>query len=345
MYDYIIITHIPNFYKVNLYNELSKKFKILVIFTAKNTKEKRSDDFITLVDARFDYKVLFDGQYEERNVFKNIISINKIFKKFKYKRILVSGWDTKEDWFSVLSNSKGKNCLALESTINDSTVSGIKGLIKRIFLSRISATFASGSLHRSLLEKLNYKGKVVITKGVGIINKPKFNFIKKDYKKRFLFIGRLSKEKNIDILINLFNNLNDYKLTIIGTGPLGQELRNNAQKNIIFKGVISNQNLKEHFEVNDIILLPSISETWGLVVEEALYFGMPAIVNDNCGVSELIKYGVNGYTLNFRNIESVKNVILSIDNKTYQSLLKGVSEFSLLNKDIDQVNSYDISKN
>ena len=72
---------------------------------------------------------------------------------------------------------------------------------------------------------------------------------------------------------------------------------------------------------------------------------MPAIVNDNCGVSELIKYGVNGYTLNFRNIESVKNVILSIDNKTYQSLLKGVSEFSLLNKDIDQVNSYDISKN
>ena len=80
MYDYIIVTHIPNFYKVNLYNELSNKFKILVIFTAKNTKEKRSNDFITLSDARFEYRLLFDGNYEERNVFQNIIGINLLFK-------------------------------------------------------------------------------------------------------------------------------------------------------------------------------------------------------------------------------------------------------------------------
>ena len=345
MYDYIIVTHIPNFYKVNLYNELSNKFKILVIFTAKNTKEKRSDDFITLSDARFDYRLLFDGNYEERNVFQNIIGINKILKKYNFRRILVSGWDTKEDWYSILSNDKAKNCLALESTINDSSTTGVKGLIKKMFLRNISTAFASGALHKNLLEKLNYKGKVIITKGVGIINKPGLNFIKRDYKKRFLFIGRLSKEKNIQTLVNLFNTLSDYKLTIIGTGPLSEKLRADARENIIFKGEIPNLYLKEYFENNDIMLLPSISETWGLVVEEALYFGMPAIVSDNCGVSELIKYGVNGYTLNFKNPEKVKDVILSIDNNAYQDLLKGVSEFSMKNKDISQVNSYDIAKN
>ena len=127
MYDYIIITHIPNFYKVNLYNELSKKLNILVIFTAKSTSTKRSNDFITLDNIRFEYRLLFNGNYEERNVFTNIMSIKHIFKEYGYKRILVSGWDTKEDWFSILYNSKSKNCLALESTINDSKINGIKG--------------------------------------------------------------------------------------------------------------------------------------------------------------------------------------------------------------------------
>ena len=77
MYDYIIVTHIPNFYKVNLYNELSKNLKILVLFTAKSTSEKRSDDFITLDKSEFEYRLLYDGNYEERNVLSNIISIRK----------------------------------------------------------------------------------------------------------------------------------------------------------------------------------------------------------------------------------------------------------------------------
>lgn len=45
--DYVIITHIPAFYKVKQH-ELAKKLNILVIFIASNTLEKRADDFVTL---------------------------------------------------------------------------------------------------------------------------------------------------------------------------------------------------------------------------------------------------------------------------------------------------------
>ena len=230
MYDYIIVTHIPNFYKVNLYNELSKNLKILVLFTAKSTSEKRSDDFITLDKSEFEYRLLYDGNYEERNVLSNIISIRKILKESNYKRILVSGWDTKEDWYSVFSNIKAKNCLALESTINESSITGIKGVLKKLFLSRISRILASGSLHNNLLEKLNYNGEVKITRGVGIINKPDLSIFERQYNKRYVFIGRLSSEKNIEMLIDTFNNLQDYTLTVIGTGPLENELKNKAKK-------------------------------------------------------------------------------------------------------------------
>lgn len=342
MYDYLIVTHIPNFYKVNLYNELAKKFKIMVIFSANDTKEKRADDFITLANSKFEYKLLHEGEYENRNVYKNILSLKSIFRDHEYKHMLVSGWDTGEDWFSIIANSKSKNCLALESTINDSDYTGIKGLMKRLFLTRISKTFASGSLHKNLLKKLKYRGEIIITKGVGIINKPTVYMIKREYKKRFLFIGRLSKEKNIEILVDIFNSLENFKLTIIGTGPLEDYLRNKACKNITFIGKVKNENLQNYFQKHDIIILPSISETWGLVVEEALYYGMPVIVSNNCGVTELIEEAKNGYIFDLRNPESLEKIILNINDNTFNTLTKNISAHCICDKDLHQVNSYDI---
>mgnify|MGYP007000140648 len=68
MYDLIIVTHIPAFYKVNLYNELAKKLNILVIFIAKSTNEVRANDFLILEKSKFKYKVLYDGDIEDRNI-------------------------------------------------------------------------------------------------------------------------------------------------------------------------------------------------------------------------------------------------------------------------------------
>jgi len=340
MYDYIIVTHIPVFYKVNLYNELAKKLNILVIFIAKNTNELRADDFITLENCRFEYKVLYDGDLEDRNIITNIIKLKKTLKECQYQRILVGGWNLKEFWYIVFTNHKSKNCLALESTINESKIDSIRGIIKKMFLKRISLVFASGSLHRELLYKLCYKGKILITKGVGIINKPSLNYIKREYKKRFLYIGRLSKEKNVELLVDVFNALDDYTLTIIGTGPLELSLKSKAKENIIFKGQIGNQELKQYYDRNNILVLTSISETWGLVVEEALYFGIPVIVSNKCGICEIIKEDVNGYIVDLKNSQNIKDVILKIDNAAYQNLVDGVEQFSVNNKDIEQLRVY-----
>lgn len=337
IYDYIIVTHIPAFYKVNLYNELAKRLKILVLFIANNTNEKRADDFITLENAKFEYKVLFDGNFQERVVKDNIFKLRSILKTCEYKKIIVSGWDLKEFWYLIFVNSKSKNCLALESTINESQVAGLRGFIKKIFLSRISTVFASGKLHVELLNALNYKNHIKITKGVGIINKPSFKSIKREYTKRFLFIGRLSTEKNIKLLIEIFNTLPDYTLTIIGSGPQMSELKSIAMQNSIFLGQIENSKLKKYFLSNDIFVLPSISEPWGLVVEEALYFSMPVIVSENCGSYELIQDKKNGYILDMKDTANTIRCIESINVEKYNLLVQNIS---LDDKDILQVNTY-----
>lgn len=340
MYDYVIVTHIPAFYKVNLYNELSSKLKILVVFIATNTNEKRADDFVSLENAKFKYEVLSDVDFQSRNVSENIKKLENILKNVKYKKLIVSGWDLKEFWYLIFTNSKSKNCLVLESTINESRTDGARGLIKKLFLSRISTVFASGDLHKQLLKSLNYKGEIKVTKGVGIINKPSYEAIQKEYKKRFLYIGRLSKVKNLELLINVFNDLPEHYLTIIGNGEEKQYLRNIAKQNIIFKDPVENKKLKDEFLINDILVLPSISEPWGLVIEEALYFGLPVIVSLNCGSCELINDGINGFLIKPTDSDNIKKIIFNINNEIYNILVNGVKKISINKKDEMQIGAY-----
>ena len=166
------------------------------------------------------------------------------------------------------------------------------------------------NFNKNLLKQLRFGNDIKITKGVNIINKPKLN-IKRGYKKKYLFVGRLSLEKNIELLVDLFNELQDHSLTIIGSGPLENKLKSKAGKNINIIGNVPNQCLKEYYENNDLLILPSISEPWGLVVEEALYFGIPSIVSNKCGVSELIKHGSNGYIVNPEDSHNLKELYLA----------------------------------
>tara|TARA_B100002019_G_scaffold137251_1_gene118260 strand:+ start:27307 stop:28275 length:969 start_codon:yes stop_codon:yes gene_type:complete len=319
---------------------MSKKLKIIVVFTAYDTLEIRSDDFLSLKDSKFDYRLIDNKDYENRSIRKNISSLKKIMKEISYRKLLVSGWDTLEDWYLIFKNNKSINCLALESTVNESISTGIRGFMKKIFINRISTIFASGSLHQNLLDQLNYKGDIKITKGVGIINKPNKCLKYRKYNKKFLFIGRLSSEKNIQSLICTFNELMDHKLTIIGSGPLEKELKSQANKNISFLGKKTNLELKKYFENHDILLLPSISEPWGLVVEEALYFGVPVIVSKTCGVCELIDHGKNGYIVDMKNRENIKDIIINLDNEKFQELAAGIESSFIDQKDYHQVMTY-----
>lgn len=340
MFDYVIVTHIPVFYKVNLYNELAKHKRIFVIFIASNTCEKRADDFIDIEEARFEYKVLHQGNFQDRKILTNLKSLRKTLKPITYKRLLLSGWDLPEFWYLAFTNKKSKNALALESTVNESKTTGKQGFIKRIFLSRIVKVFASGSLHQELLAKLGYNGEITITKGVGIINKPDFEKINRQYHKKFLYVGRLSKIKNLEALILVFNDLKECSLTIIGEGDQKEHLENIANKNIIFKPSIRNIKLKEEFLNHDVFILPSSIEPWGLVVEEALYFGLAVIISQNCGARDLISKGVNGCWIDPDSQNDIKDAILGITANNYLELVAGVKEFSINAKDKQQVEAY-----
>ncbi|MGF1750757.1 glycosyltransferase family 4 protein [Vibrio cionasavignyae] len=344
MFDYLIVTHLPVFYKVNLYNRLSNYLNIHVIFIGADTNEKRSDDFNILRQSRFSYSLLHNGSFQNRNVFKTCWKLLRLMASIEFNKIIVGGWDLPEFWLSTMSSRKHNNCLSLESTILDSSINGYRGSIKRFFLSRISSVFASGQLHIDLLSSLNYSGVVKKTLGVGIVNdisaSLRTNLLKDNYGRRFLYIGRLTPVKNVSALVDLFNDLPSFHLTIIGVGEDDNMLRAVAEKNIEFKGAVDNNALGAYFASHDFLLLPSLQEPWGLVVEESLNYNTPVIVSDRCGSVDLIDNGRNGLVFSPVNDSELESLITSIDQSLFMKLVEGATEYSIKQKDDCQVRQY-----
>ncbi len=340
MFDYMIVTHIPAFYKVNLYNEIAKRLSLYVVFICDATTEKRSSDFTVLDKAIFPFEVINHSALQNRSKFLSIYRLAKIVGKVPHKEVLICGWDLMEFWFLIFISAPSKNCLVLESTIIESKTVGVKGRIKKLFLSRIAKVFASGKLHVKLLDELNFNREVRVTKGVGIINMPEYDRKKRAFQKRFLFVGRLTTVKNMEFLVRVFNKLPSCKLTVIGCGEEKQKLLEISKSNVVFHDSIDNKLLKEFFLEHDIFILPSLSEPWGLVVEEAIYFGLPVIASSHCGAGELIENGRTGYIFNPYDESELFQIIKSIDRDIYECLAASVAALSIEDKDSKQVMAY-----
>lgn len=112
---------------------------------------------------------------------------------------------------------------------------------------------------------------------------------------RILFVGRLSIEKGIDVLVDACTSLDvDYELDIVGTGPLEESLRARTTDRIRLLGVIPRRELGAVYRAHDVFCLPALSEAFGLVVAEALVCGLPVVATNAGGIPDLVTHGGNG---------------------------------------------------
>ena len=120
----------------------------------------------------------------------------------------------------------------------------------------------------------------------------------------FLFVGRFAPEKNVHRLLEAYAAYRQtagqraWGLVLVGGGPQELMLRARAQelRDVVFAGFQQAHTVSAYYGLASCLVLPSVSETWGLVVNEAMAAGLPVIVSHRCGcVPELVRTGVNGY--------------------------------------------------
>ncbi len=337
-YDILFVTHLPSFYKVNLYNEIAKKSRIFVIFIGESSCIRTKD--FTQGAFHFEYCILNPQAFEKRNHFKSLYQLMSVLRKIQYRKMVVGGWEHLEFWYLVFCSPKVKNGLALESSIFDSTLNGFRFYIKRLFLSRISLVYPSGEAHIALLNALNYQGKIKKTLGVGIFNYQAKAPQQKHFEGRFLYVGRLAPEKNLKMLLDVFSKHPQWHLTIIGQGPSQKELESIKSANVTFRGHIPNELLAYEYQRHDIFILPSLTEPWGLVVEEALFYGLPVIASDRVGCAkDLISNLQAGALFSVTDLNSLKDAISwTIEN--YQACIDKVAKIDFQARDAYQVQQY-----
>lgn len=125
----------------------------------------------------------------------------------------------------------------------------------------------------------------------------KFGF---NNKLKFLYAGRVSKEKNLDILAESFIKLckdhDDVVLVIAGDGPYRNELEKILVDHpVIFLGYLSHHELATYYASADAFIFPSTTDTFGNVIIEALASGLPVIVSDKGGPKENTIHGETGF--------------------------------------------------
>lgn len=121
-----------------------------------------------------------------------------------------------------------------------------------------------------------------------------------------LYIGRISKEKSIDDLIKYFydNKFKDkYKLFIVGNGPYLDTLKNLVKKDnltdsVIFAGPVPNDEVGLYYQVGDVFVNASHSETQGLTIVEAMSSGLPILTRYDVNLDNVIIHKTNGMFYN-----------------------------------------------
>ena len=162
------------------------------------------------------------------------------------------------------------------------------------------ATFCPSVSARELIEEQGFKNVDIWSRGV---DNHRFHPGKRDSQMRnsigvgpddilISYAGRLANEKNLEMLFDAWRELADYDnshLLLIGDGPLRQKLEAKNAPRVIFAGYRYGEELAGMYASSDLFVFPSLSETFGNVVLEAMASGLPVIAYDVQGPKDIVR--------------------------------------------------------
>jgi len=132
--------------------------------------------------------------------------------------------------------------------------------------------------------------------------KKRYNLKEND--KIILYVGRIAQEKSIDKIIEALaiikkKGSNNVKLLIVGEGPALDELRQlvrslQIEEEVIFTGVVSNKEIRHYYKIAYLFAIASTTETFGIVIIEALASGIPVLAVRAPGAVDILTDGLDG---------------------------------------------------
>jgi glycosyltransferase involved in cell wall biosynthesis len=370
----IFVSSHPIQYQVPIFKRLAKKNKnFFVIFGSSIHKSTK------MFDREFKKNITWGKNLQtgfkfisfnkKDNFIYNIYNIYKFLKKNNIKILIISGWN---NFFykSIIVISKILNIkivIRCENNLHDDKnfKKYFKIFVYFIFFKIFYKFISIGKKNKNMYIRCGINKKKIYDAPYCVddqffskknIVKSKFLKIKKKYKehnrKIFLFVGKIIDRKGYKELIQLSNLIKNnptlYQnstFLIVGTGNKLEEfknlIKNKKINNFKFLGFKNQKELVYYYKLSDYLILPSLYETWGLVVNEAMSVGTPCIISNNCGCeNDLVISGKNGYIYKSGNTEDLFKIVKRtiIKNSEYKKMRIAVRNSILkfnMNKTVD----------
>jgi glycosyltransferase involved in cell wall biosynthesis len=266
---------------------------------------------------------IYEGFYG-RNLFAHLLSIHKIIKKEKIN-IIHAFFDFDTLIAALYKKIFNQNVFifrSFEGCINKNLSYLVKIILSylyvfvdhRIYISR----YVKEQYEIAFPKMKNKKNSIIYNSPINITKEP----VTYENRSNLVCISGLNPVKNIEILIECMNIIinerkKDFKLFILGDGPLKNELQQivskySIEKYVIFVGYTAN--VCEYLKNCAIYLHSCKKEGFGISVVEAMYFGCPTIVANTGALPELVEDGITGYTVSSNPKEWANKICELMDN-------------------------------
>ncbi len=329
-----IIHSIPISYQHLLFSELAGTgLEFEVLFTAAASVHR--PERIRLDEATYRFRVGYEGYYEEAPPLHSFLFVLKSLESLRPSVVIIPGWSDAAAWAAWLwaLTRRRPRILWMESTAEDHQRTMWKELFKRIYVKPFHLAHVYGTKSKEYMCELGFSAERVLT-GRVLVNNGLFapgECARSRATRRILYVGRLAAEKNLETLLRAFRIALSRQtparlsLVLVGSGPEESRLRALAaalgiQDHVEFRGAITQDGLPPIYQSADVLVLPSVSEPWGLVVNEAMLCGLPAIVSDRCGCApDLITPGT-GWTFPPLDAEGLARRLIEVAGMPEQKL-------------------------
>ena len=292
----------PATYQFNFFHNLKKKNEVFVLY---------KNNFSQNHKLKFKKKKwMFFLKGNEK------LFIKKILKKINPNIIIIGGY--KLNVSDIYLKKKNTKKFFWLERVNDKNI--IKNLIRNLYikinLKKADGIFAIGKEASKFYKSFNSN----------VYNLPYSINIQKKIKNyqvpKFLFVGQMVERKGVKEILDTLKKLNtqDCKFTFVGEGPLSKDVikLSRQNKNIKYFKFKNELELNKIYMQNNILILPSRYDGWGVVVIEAMARGMALITSDKVGASkEYIKHNYNGriFNLKMNNLENQINYYIKNTSK------------------------------
>jgi glycosyltransferase involved in cell wall biosynthesis len=231
--------------------------------------------------------------------------------------------------------------LMSNSTLDDRPQRWCRMYIKKGLIHLCDSALVGGTQQKEYLMHMGMKSNYVFM-GYGVvdtdfffqtssqlIDNPKSSHASLQFKPGYILsVSRFVPEKNLFLAMESYAKYRvlvgegAWKWILCGDGPLKGDIIKTRRKfsldnHFILPGYISTVDLPEYYVYARVFWLPSVSETWGLVVNEAMACGLPVLVSNRAGCShDLIVPGVNGWTFDPTSVNEMAQMLCQMHNTT-----------------------------